>query len=86
MVLALTRYRRFLLDAIPQSLKYAITAGTGLFICFVGLQNAKLVISSPDTLVTLGNLREPGTLLSIIGLAVTLLLMTYRIRGALFLG
>lgn len=86
LVLALTRYRRFLLDAIPQSLKYAITAGTGLFICFVGLQNAKLVISSPDTLVTLGNLREPGTLLSIIGLAVTLLLMTYRIRGALFLG
>lgn len=53
---------------------------------FVGLQNAKLIVASPDTLVTIGSLHEPAALLSVIGLVLTLVLMSYRVRAALFIG
>lgn len=86
LLLSLTRFRSILLDAIPDSLKHAITAGIGLFISFIGLQNAKIVVDSKATLVTLGHLSEPMTLLTIIGLSVSLVLMVYRIKAALFVG
>jgi AGZA family xanthine/uracil permease-like MFS transporter len=85
-LLSLTSFRYMLLDAIPSSLKHAITAGIGLFITFIGLQNAKIIVGSPATLITLGNLKEPMTLLTIVGLVVSLILMTYRVRGFLFVG
>lgn len=84
--LSFTSFRYMLLDAIPASLKHAITAGIGLFITFIGLQNAKIVVDSPATLITLGNLREPMTLLTIVGLVISLILMSYRVRGFLFIG
>ncbi|SDO72017.1 Permease family protein [Paenibacillus sp. yr247] len=76
-MLSLTSFRYMLLDAIPSSLKHAITAGIGLFITFIGLQNAKIIVASPATLLTLGNLREPMTSLTIVGLIVSLVLMAY---------
>lgn len=85
-VLSLTSFRYMLLDAIPTSLKHAITAGIGLFITFIGLQNAKVIVASPSTLLTLGNLREPMTALTIIGLIASLILMAYQVRGFLFFG
>jgi AGZA family xanthine/uracil permease-like MFS transporter len=85
-VLSLTSFRYMLLDAIPTSLKHAITAGIGLFITFIGLQNAKVIVASPATLLTLGNLREPMTALTIIGLIASLILMAYQVRGFLFFG
>jgi len=84
--LSLTSFRYMLLDAIPSSLKHAITAGIGLFITFIGLQNAKIIVDSPSTLLTLGDLLEPMTLLTIIGLVVSLILMSYRVKGYLFIG
>ncbi|MBP2660253.1 MAG: Xanthine/uracil/vitamin permease [Firmicutes bacterium] len=86
LLLSLTKFRYILIDSIPTSLKHAITAGIGLFISFIGLQNAKIVIASPATLVTLGNLAEPITLMTIIGLVISLILMVYRVQGALFAG
>lgn len=86
MLLSMTRFRSVLLDAIPESLKHAITAGIGLFISFIGLQNAKIVVGSPATLVTLGKLGEPMAFLTIIGLIVSLSLMAYRVKAALFVG
>ncbi len=86
LLLSLTKFRYILIDSIPTSLKHAITAGIGLFISFIGLQNAKIVIASPATLVTLGNLAEPITLMTIIGLVISLVLMVYRVQGALFVG
>ncbi|EIW16205.1 MULTISPECIES: NCS2 family permease [Pelosinus] len=86
LLLSLTKFRYILIDSIPTSLKHAITAGIGLFISFIGLQNAKIVIASPATLVTLGNLAEPITLMTIIGLVISLVLMVYRVQGALFAG
>ena len=86
MVLSFTKFRNSLIDAIPISLKQGITAGIGLFITFIGLQNAKLVVGSPATLVTLGNLEDPMTFLTVIGLIISLVLMVNRVKGALFLG
>lgn len=85
-VLSLTSFRYMLLDAIPASLKHAITAGIGLFITFIGLQNAKIIVDSPATLVTLGSLSEPMTMLTIVGLILSLILMAYGVKGYLFLG
>lgn len=86
MILSFTKFRNSLIDAIPISLKQGITAGIGLFITFIGLQNAKLVVGSPATLVTLGNLEDPMTFLTVIGLIISLVLMVNRVKGALFLG
>ncbi|WP_166243347.1 NCS2 family permease [Paenibacillus turpanensis] len=85
-LLSLTSFRYMLLDAIPTSLKHAITAGIGLFITFIGLQNAKIIVASPSTLLKLGTLTEPMTLLTIIGLVISLILMSYRVKGYLFVG
>ena len=85
-LLSLTSFRFMLLDAIPASLKHAITAGIGLFITFIGLQNSGIIVSSPATLLTLGSLAEPKTMLAIVGLIITLILMAYRVKGYLFIG
>jgi AGZA family xanthine/uracil permease-like MFS transporter len=85
-LLSLTSFRYMLLDAIPTSLKHAITAGIGLFITFIGLQNAKIVVASPATLITMGDLSQPMTLLTIVGLIISLVLMAYRVKGFLFIG
>lgn len=85
-LLSLTSFRYMLLDAIPSSLKHAITVGIGLFITFIGLQNSKIIVASPSTLLTLGDLTAPMTLLTIIGLAISLILMSYRVKGYLFIG
>lgn len=85
-VISLTPLRSILLEAIPTSLKHAITAGIGLFVCFIGLQSAKVVVGSPATLVTLGNLSHPTALLSCIGLIISLVLMVYRVKAALIIG
>ncbi len=85
-LLSLTKFRYVLIDSIPNSLKHAITAGIGLFISFIGLQNSKMVVASPATLVTLGNLGDPIPFLTIIGLVISLVLMVYNVKGALFIG
>jgi len=85
-VLSFTKFRQALINSIPTSLKQGIGAGIGLFVTFIGLQSSKLVISSPATIVTLGNLSDPTTFLSIIGLLISLVLMVNNVKGALFIG
>jgi AGZA family xanthine/uracil permease-like MFS transporter len=75
-----------LVDSIPASLKCGIAAGIGLFITLIGLVYANLVVASPGTLVRLGDLRHPVTLISMLGLAITIVLLAYRVRGAILLG
>ncbi len=64
----------------------AVAAGIGLFIAIIGLRNAGIVVSSPATLVTLGNLRDKNTLLAIFGLLVITALLSWGIRAAMLLG
>lgn len=85
-ILTLSRVREMIIDAVPMTLKKAIGAGIGLFIALIGLSNAGIVVANPDTMVALGILADPHTLLAIIGLAVTGLLLARRVPGAILVG
>ncbi|PTX49617.1 AGZA family xanthine/uracil permease-like MFS transporter [Melghirimyces profundicolus] len=86
LILSVTRFREGLINAIPSSLKFGITAGIGLFIAFIGLKSAGIIVGDEVNLVGLGDFHSPMTILSLCGLFVTLVLMTLRVPGALFLG
>jgi adenine/guanine/hypoxanthine permease len=85
-VLVLTNLRQAVLDAIPHSLKFAIAVGIGLFIAFIGLKNAGLVVPNPDTYVALGDLTQGPVLLAAFGLASTLVLVARGLRGGIIIG
>lgn len=85
-VLSLTGLREMIINAIPAQLKYAVGAGIGLFITFLGLQNAKIIVGDPNTLVALGDLTSGPTLLAIFGLFITVIMMVRKIKGAIFYG
>ena len=87
LILTFLRVREMIIDAIPDSLKSAIPAAIGIFITFIGLVQAGIVIKDPGGgIVSLGNLHSRPTLLSIIGLLIILFLMIRKVRGALLLG
>jgi len=78
--------RELILYSIPPELYAAVAVGIGLFIAFIGLVNAGIVVASPATKVTLGDLRQPMTLLSLFGLIFTATLMVRGVRAAMILG
>jgi len=84
--LTLSGLRSKIIDSIPNSLKTGIAAGIGLFITLIGLEYGNLIVSSPSTLVRLGDFRQPVALVSILGLLIMIVLLAYRIRGAILLG
>ncbi len=73
-------------SAVPASLKNAVAAGIGLFIAFIGLQNAGIIVGYEATQVTLGDLTAPGPMLSLIGLLIIAILMARKVRGAILIG
>jgi AGZA family xanthine/uracil permease-like MFS transporter len=85
-LLTLTGLREKIINAIPIDLKHAVGAGIGLFITFIGLQNAGIVVNNDATLVGLGDLTAGPTLLAIFGIVVTVIMMTRGISGAVFYG
>jgi len=85
-LLTLSGIRSKIIDSIPNSLKCGIAAGIGLFITLIGLEYGNLVVSSPATLVRLGDFRHPVALVSVLGLLVMIVLLAYRVRGAILLG
>ncbi|MBS9338848.1 NCS2 family permease [Fructobacillus sp. M2-14] len=86
LVLTLTHVREKIIEAIPANLRIAIAAGIGLFIAFIGLHNAGLIVANPETMVSMGNLTEKPTLLAIFGIALTLILMIKKVPAAIFFG
>lgn len=86
LALSFTRIREMLIEAIPNSLKFGITSGIGLFIAFLGLKFAGIIVPSETNMVTLGDLQAPTTVLAIAGLLITLTLMARNLKGALFFG
>jgi adenine/guanine/hypoxanthine permease len=86
LILTLTGLRQLIIAAIPTELYSAVAAGVGLFIAFIGLQKSGLIVPDKATLVTIGNLRDPNTLLAIFGLLLIALLLAWRIRAAMLLG
>lgn len=85
-ILSLTKFRQLLIESMPTSLKYGITAGIGLFIAFIGLKMSGIVVADPNSVVVLGDLHKPVTILSIVGLFITFILIARKIKGALFIG
>ena len=85
-LLTVTNLREAIVNAIPASLKNAIGAGIGLFIAFIGLQNAGIIANNDATLVSLGEVTSGAPLLAIIGLAITGVLVVKNVPGALLIG
>lgn len=85
-LLSLLGARQAVVRAIPNALKYAVTAGIGMFLAFLGLRNAGAVAANPATFVTLGALTSPPVLIAIFGLFVTAVLLVRRVRGAIVFG
>ncbi|TCJ89489.1 NCS2 family permease [Nocardia alba] len=85
-VLAVTRVRERILNAIPLQMKFAVGAGIGLFVAFLGLKNAGIVVNSDSTLVTLGDFTEGTTLLALFGLIVTVVFLVIGWHGAVLYG
>ncbi len=85
-VLTLSGIREKIINSIPQDLKYAVGAGIGLFITFIGFQNAGIIVNNDAVLVGLGHLTDGNTLLAIFGVIVTVILMVRGINGGIFIG
>ena len=85
-ILTLTKVRSWLLNAIPGTLKKAIGAGIGLFIAFIGMQNAGIIVNNDATLVGLGDITHGTALLGIIGLFITAGLVMAKVRGGMLWG
>lgn len=85
-VLTLTNVREAIVNAIPLSLRNAIGAGIGLFIAFIGLQSAGVVVHDAATIVTLGKITSGSALLSLIGLIITGFMFARNVPGAILLG
>ncbi|MGW0640238.1 NCS2 family permease [Nocardia salmonicida] len=85
-VLAITKVRERILNAIPLQMKFAVGAGIGLFVAFLGLKNAGIVVNSDSTLVTLGDLTEGTTMLALFGLIVTVVFLVIGWHGAVLYG
>jgi AGZA family xanthine/uracil permease-like MFS transporter len=78
--------RQMILHAIPHELYAAVASGIGLFIALIGFRNAGLVVGDPETLVGLGNLRNPSTALALLGLILMVVLEVKKIRGSILIG
>ncbi len=86
LVLTLAGIRPMILSAIPTELYSAVSAGVGVFIAFIGLKNAGLVVANPATFVALGNLRSASAAVSVFGLIVIAVLLSKRVSGAILIG
>ncbi len=86
LILAVTGAVTYIDAAVPGSLKNAVAAGIGLFIAFIGLQNAGIIVEYEATMITLGDLTESGPILSLIGLLFIAILMARRVKGAILIG
>ncbi|MGI2329471.1 NCS2 family permease [Planococcus sp. YIM B11945] len=84
--LSMTRLRKVLIEAIPENLKHAITAGIGLFIAFIGMRLSGIIVANEANLVGLGDLTAPPVALTLVGLLITLIFMSLNIHGGIFFG
>lgn len=86
LVLSFFNVREAILKSIPPNLKKAVPAGIGIFIAFIGLKSAGIIVDNPATLVGLGDITQGTALLTIIGLIITVSLFTMKIPGGILIG
>lgn len=85
-LLTIFNVREAIVNSIPMNVKKAISVGIGLFIAFIGLQNAGIIVKNDAVIVGLGNITSGGALLALIGIVITGLLLSKKIKGALLIG
>ncbi len=85
-ILTFLNIREAIINLIPMNIKRAISVGIGLFIAFIGMQNAGIIVNNDATLVGLGSLGNPAALLAVIGLIITGGLLAFKVTGALLWG
>ena len=85
-LLTLTNVREAIVNAIPKNLRYAVGGGIGLFIAFIGMQNAGIIVKDDATLVALGDITSGTALLAMIGLVITGVLYALNVKGAMLIG
>lgn len=85
-ILSATKVREMIVNAIPSSIKNAIGAGIGLYIAFIGLQNAGIIVNNDSTLVGLGSFGTPTSILFIVGLFLTAILVVLKVKGGILIG
>ena len=86
LILSLLKARDKIVRSIPETLRYAISAGIGLFICFIGFQNADFIVNDPATLVGMTPLKNPISITFLVGLLTTSALIVKKVPGAMILG
>lgn len=86
MLLSVFKVQQKIVDALPDCIKQSVGAGIGFFIAFTGFTQAGIIVSSPDTLLTLGDLNNPGALLALFGIFLTAVLVIRGVRGAMLIG
>jgi AGZA family xanthine/uracil permease-like MFS transporter len=86
LVLTFAGVRQMIVSAIPRALFSAIAAGIGIFIAFIGLKGAGIVMANPGTTVGLGDLHSPTALLALVGLAITAALEAWKVKGGILIG
>ncbi len=84
-MISISPIRRWLIETIPIDIKRAVSAGIGAFIAFIGLEQTKIIVDSPATLVTLGDLQNSHVLLALFGLVLAIFFTIKRFRGAFML-
>lgn len=85
-LLTLFNIRELIVNSIPMNMKHAVSAGIGLFIAFIGLQNAGIIVNNDAVLVGLGSFKSPSVLVALGGVIITGVLLAKKVRGALLLG
>ena len=86
LLISILHIREWIINAIPHNLKLAISAGVGLFLGIIALQSAGIVVDHPATLVTLGNLTRPATLLALVGFVIIAALNSRNVLGGTLIG
>ncbi len=86
LLLTVTNLREKIVEVIPKTLKNAIGAGIGLYIAFIGLKSAGIIVDNPATLVSLGNITSGAPLLGLIGIVITAVMLVLNVKGALLWG
>jgi AGZA family xanthine/uracil permease-like MFS transporter len=86
LIITATRLREYVITSIPQNLKLAVAAGVGLFLGIIALEQAKIVVDHPATLVTLGDLKNPVAILAILGFVLILALNQRKVLGGTLIG
>ena len=86
LVITATQLREYVINSIPQNLKLAVAAGVGLFLGIIALEQAKIVVDHPATLVTLGDLKNPAAILALLGFVLILALNARKVLGGTLIG